>query len=378
MEILIIIFYCFLFWYLLNIFWLIIGFNKIKDFDIKNTIPTTKFSIIVPFRNEAQNLPKLLTSFEKLNYPLDLFEVILVDDESTDNYELKIKNYELQVVSNLRKSNSPKKDAINTAITIAKNDWIITTDADCVVPNNWLLSFDAFIQSSKARMIASGVMYDSKDRFLDNFQQLDLLSLQGTTIGSFGNQQAFMCNGANFCYEKSYFYELKGFEGNENIASGDDVFLLQKAISKYPETVYLLKSSATIVTTKPEESWKNLFFQRVRWASKTDSYNNFYSKQLGLTVFTANLLLVTSYFTIAILLIITNFSSNINSIILILLPALLKFITDYILIKKTSAAFNNKLKNYCISSFFYPFFCVAVVVYSIVGKYTWKGRKFRK
>jgi hypothetical protein len=70
---------------------------------------------------------------------------------------------------------------------------------------------------------------------LDHFQQLDLTSLQGATIGSFGLNKAFMCNGANFAYTKSLFEKLNGFDGNNKIASGDDVFLLQKAVEKFPE-----------------------------------------------------------------------------------------------------------------------------------------------
>ena len=77
-------------------------------------------------------------------------------------------------------------------------------------------------------MVASGVCYVPKKDFLSAFQNLDFLSLQGATIGSFGINQPFMCNGANFAYSKQFFKELNGFQGNETIASGDDVFLLQR------------------------------------------------------------------------------------------------------------------------------------------------------
>jgi hypothetical protein len=64
---------------------------------------------------------------------------------------------------------------------------------------------------------------------LHHFQQLDIASLQGATIGSFGINKGFMCNGANFVYQ-ILFQELNGFHGNDTIASGDDVFLLQKRL----------------------------------------------------------------------------------------------------------------------------------------------------
>jgi cellulose synthase/poly-beta-1,6-N-acetylglucosamine synthase-like glycosyltransferase len=110
--------------------------------------------------------------------------------------------------------------------SLVSSEWIITTDADCVVPKNWLSTLDNYIQSSNVNMIA-GVTYDCKNSFT-SFPTADLVSLQGATIGSFGIGKGFMCNGANLAYKKSLFQELNGFQGNDTIASGDDVFLLQK------------------------------------------------------------------------------------------------------------------------------------------------------
>ena len=133
--------------YCLTIIALIYGFTKVNSFDYLGLKPKTKFSIVVPFRNEAENLPILLDSFSKLNYPNDFFEVILVDDESEEVFSVKCsdpsdsglaKQFSVQIIKNNRFSNSPKKDAISTAIQVVKNDWIITTDADCVVNENWL------------------------------------------------------------------------------------------------------------------------------------------------------------------------------------------------------------------------------------------------
>ena len=245
--------------YILFIGQLIYGFNRMKLFTKKDTIPTTSFTIVVPFRNEAENLPKLLYTISNLNYPKELFEVILVDDESEEVFSAQCSVFSLQVVKNIRRSNSPKKDAIETAIAIAKNEWIITTDADCLVQKDWLNSFDELIQEKDLKMIASGVCYVPKSGFLHAFQTLDFLSLQGATIGSFGILKPFMCNGANFAYAKTFFEELNGFQGNEKIASGDDVFLLQKAILSAPKKVGVLYAKESIVATKSGGSWSELF-----------------------------------------------------------------------------------------------------------------------
>jgi glycosyltransferase involved in cell wall biosynthesis len=369
MEIVNYLFLCITIWYLLNIIWLIYGFTKVKSFESENLQPKTKFSIIVPFRNEQENLPMLLSSIEKLNYPNDLFEVILVDDASDE--KLRITNYKLRIgiVQNIRLSNSPKKDAINTAIAIAKNDWIITTDADCLVQPNWINTFDNFIQIKKPKMMAAGVFYKSTPSFLAAFQQLDFLSLQGTTIGSFGNNQAFMCNGANFCYQKDFFYELNGFDGNDKIASGDDVFLLQKAIQKDKNNVHFLKSEFAIVQTGTEKTWKNLFQQRVRWASKTGNYASLYSKQLGVSVLLMNLFLIFSL----CLLVFGKFDQNYFMLFLSL-----KFLVDFVLLYLTSSFFRTHLRFLLFSSLIYPLFSVSVAIYSFFGSYTWKGRVFYK
>jgi cellulose synthase/poly-beta-1,6-N-acetylglucosamine synthase-like glycosyltransferase len=354
--------------YVLTIRWLIYGFSKINHFEYIGLAPKTSFSIIVPFRNEAENLPVLLESFSKLNYPTDLFEVILVDDASDLRLQISDFRFRILLIDNIRLSNSPKKDAITTAMQIVKTNWVITTDADCLVPKNWLLTLDNYIQLHHVSMIAGAVTYNCQNFFLHHFQQLDLASLQGATIGSFGIKKGFMCNGANFAYTKSFFQKLNGFEGNNTIASGDDVFLLQKAIAKYPEKVAYLKSKNTIVTTKPVNDWKSLFYQRVRWASKTTSYQSSFAKRLGLLVFLANLGFVCS-FVLTLLGLLPYF--------FLVFYFLIKFGIDAMLIQQTNTFLTiHKIRYLFLSSLWYPFFSTAVALYCLFGKYEWKGRRF--
>lgn len=356
--------------YTLFIGQLIYGFNRMKRFSKKELTPKTSFTIVVPFRNEKKNLPNLLRSISLLNYPKELVEVILVDDDSDDEFRIQNLEFRIQIVKNVRKSNSPKKDAIETAIQIAKNDWIITTDADCLVQKNWLTTFDQYIQENEVEMVASGVCYVPKSGFLSAFQNLDFLSLQGATIGSFGINQPFMCNGANFAYSKQFFKELNGFQGNNSIASGDDVFLLQKAVSVAPKKVVgFLLAKESIIATKPVETWSDLFQQRVRWASKSTGYSSIYGKLLALVVFGGNLVWILSF----LLWLVGLLDQNI-----FMLFVALKFLIDFILIYKTVNFFESKLQYILASSLLYPFFSVSVAVYSLFGKYSWKGRNFRK
>jgi glycosyltransferase involved in cell wall biosynthesis len=188
----IIILFCILFLYLLAICWLIYGCSQVPVYTKKEVTPKTTFSILVPFRNEAENLPILLESIAKLKYPKDLFEVLLIDDASEEKFQIPNSKFQITLTNSIRQSNSPKKDAITTGIPLANNEWIVTTDADCVVPENWLLTMDDYIQNHTVEMIAGAVTYDCKPSFLHHFQQLDLTSLQGATIGSFGI--TYWCN----------------------------------------------------------------------------------------------------------------------------------------------------------------------------------------
>jgi glycosyltransferase involved in cell wall biosynthesis len=353
--------------YSLTIAWLTYGFDKIKSFEPNAVAPKNKFSIIVPFRNEAENLPILLESFSKLNYPSDLFEVVLVDDASDFRFQILDFRFQISILDNIQVSNSPKKDAILTAINQIKNEWIITTDADCVVHKNWLQTLDNYIQQNNPEMIVGAVNYDCQNRFLHHFQQLDMASLQGATMGSFGVKKGFMCNGANFAYTKNLFLNLNGFDGNDKIASGDDVFLLQKARTQFPEKVHYLKSENTIITTKPLDDWKSLFYQRVRWASKTGSYSSGFGKFLAMVVFLGN---ACCWFMVCCLLLRSKGLKIVFSLVLI------KMFVDFILIYKTNDFFKTKTKYLILSSFLYPFFSVSVAIYSLFGKYEWKGRRF--
>jgi len=349
--------------------WFISGFDKIKTFEPTDSYPEHRFSIVVPFRNEAKNLPALLKSLSNLKYPTTHFEVILVDDESTDGFQSIPSPLPVRIIKNNRFSNSPKKDAITSAIQVSRMEWIVTTDADCMVNPNWLKILNQFIQQNQPEMIVGAVTYEAESTFLHQFQQLDLTSLQGATIGSFGLGKGFMCNGANLAYTKSLFSKINGFEGNDNIASGDDVLLLQKAIAQFPEKVQYLKSAENIVTTKPLDDWKSVFFQRVRWAAKTKSYQSIFAKQLGLIVLGCNLSLLMC----GVLVFFGKIS--INTVVLLFA---IKSIADYVLLYKTNKFLSKKKLDYVIfSSILYPLYSSAVALYSLFGSYTWKGRRFK-
>lgn len=354
------------------------GFDNVKNFTSLESHPETRFSIVIAFRNEADNLQELLNSLIQLKYPLDYFEIIFVDDASEDGSVQLISKYlelypalDYSILTNKRVSNSPKKDAITTAINTAKNEWIITTDADCIVKNFWLNSLDSYIQNNKCNVIAAPVIYHEIDSLLKRFQALDFMSLMGATIGGFGIKKPFMCNGANFAYKKETFLRLQGFTGNNTIASGDDIFLLEKALKETQNMVHYLKCKDAIVYTKPQPSFKTLVQQRKRWAAKTSSYSSTFGKSVGLLVLLMNLILI-----LALVFAITSFIS----FKALAIVGILKISFDGLLLFKTTRFFNTSFSIlfYILSSFLYPFFTFFIACTTLFSDYNWKGRAFKK
>ena len=364
--------------YFILIIGLIIGFNKIKEYKQIEKNDKNTFSIIIPFRNESSNLPELINSLNKLKYDKSKYEIIFIDDASTDN-SVKIieqnilKNIKYSIYKNDRKSHSPKKDAITTAIKFVKNKWIITTDADCSVPNLWLKTLNNFIENKTALFfIAAPVNYKAEKKFMERFQKLDFASLIGTTIGSFGLKKPIMCNGANLCYKKDAFLSVNGYIGNNNIVSGDDVFLMEKIQKKYPDKIAYLKSLYATVITKPEKNSKNLIEQRIRWASKAGNSKNLYTWIIGIIVLGINSFLSIFTFWYAL--------KNKTAFYLIIIIWILKLVIDYFLIYKTLKLFEEKLKkmDYLLTAIIHPFFITVIFVLSLFKKYQWKDRIFYK
>ena len=365
-----------LIFYLLLIAGLCIGFFRLKNerenFDaMLFSNMQTGFSIIIPFRNEAVHLKALLTSLNQLNYPNDLFEILLINDESTDEsvavierFLLKNQQLNLKILDSKRVSGSPKKDALTLGISQSNFEWIITTDADCIVPANWLKQYNYKILRESFKLIAGPVcFYNRKDKLLDAFQQLDFLSLQGATIGSFGLNRPFMCNGANLGFLKSAFLELNGYAANNHIASGDDVFLMQQFLEADAKAVGYLKTRDALVATAPQPDLKSLINQRKRWAAKASAYKSRFAVWVSVLVLLGNASVVAGLFFAEIYYLL-----------------ILKVAIDFLLIWCTANLFAQKkpLKHYVWVALVYPFFTLYIALVSQFGKFSWKGRDFRK
>ena len=256
---------------------------SIPDFKVaSHSNLNTKISIIIPARNEEENIANCLQSIIDQSYPKHLFEVLVVDDHSTDNTAAIIKSYAAQneklislkdfIAAN--EINAYKKKAIEIAIQQSSGDLLVTTDADCIFPTHWLTTIAAFYETKKSAFIVMPVLIRHSNRMIEIFQSLDFMTLQGITGASVHKKFHSMCNGANLAYTKEAFTAVNGFKGIDNIASGDDMLLLHKIYKRFPDKIDYLKSQDVIVQTNPVTTLHQFLNQRIRWASKADQFDD--------------------------------------------------------------------------------------------------------
>jgi cellulose synthase/poly-beta-1,6-N-acetylglucosamine synthase-like glycosyltransferase len=264
-----------------------------------NKIPSTKITVIIPARNEEQYIGRCLQSIIDQSYPTSLFEIIVIDDHSTDNTANVVRSFNNQNIHLIFLKdfvsdaiNAYKKKAIEVAIAQSKGDLIVTTDADCFMDKEWLKTVASFYEEYRPACIAAPVSINSTNHFVQIFQALDFMTLQGITGAAVYKKIHSMCNGANFAYEKNAYYKVSGFKGIDNIASGDDMLLMHKIYKLYPDRVLFLKSREAIVHTQPMNTWKGFFNQRIRWASKADQYDDKRILPVLMLVYFFNLLLL--------------------------------------------------------------------------------------
>lgn len=264
--------------------WYSLGWKRLKSFSpATQTVGHTAVTVIIPARNEAENLPALLEALRKQTYSTALLEVIVIDDFSTDDTAAVVRNFpaanihllELRQHLNMEERlNSFKKKAIEIAISQAKGDLIVTTDADCVMGPRWIETVVQFYEQHHPKFIAAPVSFYKEHNFFKRLQSLDFMTMQGITGAAAQLASGTMCNGANLAYEKEAFHEVGGFSGIDNIASGDDMLLMYKIYSAYPDKVSYLKCEEAVVRTLAVDTLRDFMNQRIRWSSKADKYED--------------------------------------------------------------------------------------------------------
>ncbi|MCG2613144.1 glycosyltransferase [Terrimonas sp. NA20] len=331
-----------------------------------------KISVIIPARNEEENIGQLLTALQAQTYPSSHIEIVVIDDHSTDRTAEIAKKFSGVNVISLREDgiNSYKKKAIETGISLSSGELIVTTDADCIPRTEWLSTIVAFKQQTGAIFIAAPVSFTCNGSLLQIFQLMDFMVLQGITGAAVFKKHLSMSNGANLAYERRAFIEVDGFNKIDHIASGDDMLLMHKIAQRYPDGIHYLKSKEAIVSTLPMTTWRKFINQRIRWASKATQYNDPRILPVLLLVYLFNL-------SLPFLLIAGIW--NTTFFLYAMLLWLLKTIVELPLYASLAGFFE---KRWSVKLF--PFFQPLHIAYTLVsgflgqfGKYEWKGRKIK-
>lgn len=353
------------------------GHWKLRAFVTEGKTPITKFSIVIPARNEAANIEACIAGILGQNYPTHLFEVIVIDDFSEDetanivaSIALQHNNVRLLRLQDFTKDENIiayKKRAIEIAIEQANHPWIITTDADCSFTKHWLASYDGYIQEHNCVMIAAPVSYKNTGSFLSVFQVLDFISLQGITAAAVGSGSHTLCNGANLCYSKEAFESVGKFSGIDHLPSGDDMLLMHKMKESFEGKIGYLYAQDAVVTTAPSATLGLFIQQRIRWSSKALGYQDKIVFWILLLVYLVN-------FTILACLPVNLIQTgNINNwLILIGCKTIIELPFMY-----ASAKFFKQQKLLVWFGIMQPFHILYTVVagwFGTFGSYKWKGR----
>ncbi len=256
---------------------------------------THAFTVLIAARNEADNLPHLLRDLAAQEPVPGGFEVLLVDDHSTDATARLVREAAASLpVRLLTLADQPgaptgKKAAIRAAVQAARTPWLLFTDADCRLPTGWVRAYAGAVARDPAARFISGPVLLTGAGALATLQGLELAGLVGVGAAGIGLGQPTMCNGANLAYRRADFFAVGGFAGNEAVASGDDEFLLHKLHAAFPGSIRFLAEPAAIVRTAAQPTLRQLLRQRVRWASKWQHYQTRAPQRLAVLVLAANL-----------------------------------------------------------------------------------------
>ncbi|MEL6866693.1 MAG: glycosyltransferase [Bacteroidota bacterium] len=338
----------------------------------------TRVSILVPARNEAANIAGCIDSILAQDYPVDLFELIVIDDHSSDAtaaivQQIHHPNVRLLSLADFIQTDEAihayKKKAIEVGIEQAKGTLIVTTDADCMVSPQWLSYLVSYYEQTKTRFIAAPVNFHREQNLLERFQSLDFIGMMGITGAGIKGRYMYMCNGANLAYEKAAFYDLGGFQGIDQLASGDDMLLMEKFAEHDPDSIGFIKNSAARTYSLAQPDWSSFVQQRIRWASKSGNYQKW---QVIL------MLAIVFLFCLNILLSLgLSLLGNASLIGIFIGQLLSKILVDWLFLDQMSRFFDRRdLMRVFLPAQALHIFYIALIGFlaNIKSAYQWKGR----
>ncbi len=330
-------------------------------------------SIVIAARNEADNILDCLGAIQKQSYPAELLQIIVVNDHSEDETAELITQFFPRVqLLHLPKGSTGKKQALTLAISKAESEWIVTTDADCTMKEDWLSYLMSFCAVHEPQMLAAPVSFQHEKSIFEYFQTLDFMGMMGVSGAGIQGEFMYLCNGANLCYRRQVFEEVNGYAGVEHLASGDDMLLMEKIVKKYPDGLAYLKQSMAQTYTQAKPTFASFLSQRLRWATKSGSYQSWQTKAILAVVW----LFCWAIFVHFLLAVVVDTSYGWYGLLLFACKA----IADYFFLGMMARFFGRAgLMRYFIPSLIYHWVYILIVgTWSLLQKkYDWKGRSVR-
>lgn len=351
--------------YFIFLGFLLVGLLRLKSSEHPKDSSERLVSVIVPFRNEADNLPALVASLAKQGYAQ--FEVIFVNDHSTDK-SVVILNAELTRYPSLNgrvidSAGEGKKQALATGISKSTVDILLTTDADCVLPKRWIEAMVSSFDSNTHLVV--GTVGLKGHTFFERLQAQEFLSLIGSGLAMLRWGIPLMSNGASLGFTRRAFIEVNGYTGNEHIPSGDDEFLMHKIARKFSGSIKPVKNLSLVVITSAAPNLNTFLQQRIRWASKWEGNQSAWAKLIALLV----LIVQVSWIMLLIMFI---FSASIALGIILIAKIFLEFI--FLFSVSTSLRQKFSFSSFLLLQVLYPVYVLWVGVAARFRKYSWKGR----
>ncbi len=353
--------------YCLFVVYLWMGWERISVYQDEDYKPSV--AVIIPVRNEVANIKSLLEGLTNQTYQGKL-EILIIDDHSEDGTRELVEEYIIGkpnfILISLEES-SGKKNGLTKGISSTSAELILTIDGDCQAPKSWV---EVMVQSFQAQtqFVSGPVVFKQEEGFFSQMQSIEFASLIGSGAALIGWGKPLMANGANMGFRKSAFKAVNGFEGNQETASGDDVFLLHKIAKKYPESIAFVKQEGALIKTKSQPAINSFVQQRIRWASKWKVYTDLFTKTTAVLVFILSLSII-----------IFPFLVKFNSASLFLWANLvvMKAFFDFFFIRQIVRFMNEKigLIPFVLLQIIYPIYVVFTALFSFQKSYVWKGRK---
>lgn len=337
---------------------------KIKS---KAAMGSKRFSIVVAARNEASNIVACVESLLNQQYPANHFEVIVVDDHSTDD-TFKIISAIAGIKALSLTEGVGKKAALALGINNAMYECIATTDADCVVGERWLASLNESFNQSGAALLTGPVKISPCDRMPGAFEAMDVAITMVVTAFGIRRKRYYLANGANMAFNKKSYESLGGYQSHTHYASGDDVFFYAEA-ARQGYKISFAGDEEAIVTTKPQPGWKQLLQQRKRWATKTRAY-------AGLNIWLIQSMVVLVNATLLIMLMLGFFmhAAWLGAAVI----SVSKIFIDFVALWKATGRQHNReaMKFFLPAQIIYLFIILFSAWHAFVGGgYEWKGRE---